>query len=167
MTSALAGAAAAQTAGDTCGLRCRVMALVTATAAGALFGAGLLVSGMAQPVRIIGFLDVTRTGWDPGLAFVLGGAVLVYAVALRVIRGRRAEPWFDTRFHLPTRRDLDLGLVAGAALFGIGWGLGGLCPGPGLVAAAAGSPSGLLFTAAMIAGMLARHAVARRLQTTR
>lgn len=143
-----------------CGLRCRVMAIVTAVAAGAVFGAGLLVSGMTQPAKVIGFLDVTR-GWDPSLAFVMGGAIAVYAAALWWIRRRRREPWFDTRFHLPTRRDLDLRLLAGAAIFGVGWGLGGLCPGPGMVAAASGSATGILFLAAMLVGMGLERLTAR------
>jgi uncharacterized membrane protein YedE/YeeE len=121
--------------------------------AGGLFGAGLLVSGMTRPSKVIAFLDVTRA-WDPSLAFVMGGAVAVYALAFRRIRRGRTEPWFDVAFHLPTRRDLDAALVAGAALFGVGWGLGGLCPGPGLVAAAAGRTTGLAFVAAMLAGMI-------------
>jgi uncharacterized protein len=133
---------------------------VLAVVAGALFGAGLLVSGMTRPAKVIGFLDVAR-GWDPSLALVMGGAVAVYALAYRRIR-RRERPWFDRAFHLPTRRDVDVPLLAGAAIFGIGWGLGGLCPGPGLVAAASGSTAGIAFVAAMIAGMLAHGATARR-----
>ena len=148
------------TAVATCGGRCRGMSIALAVAAGALFGAGLLVSGMTQPAKVIGFLDITR-GWDPSLAFVMGGAVAVYTLAYRRIRGRTA-PWFDGLFHLPTRRDIDAPLVAGAALFGIGWGLGGLCPGPGLVAAAAGSTTGLVFVGAMLAGMLVQHLSARK-----
>lgn len=139
-----------------CGARCRAAQLLLAGLAGALFGAGLLISGMTQPARVIAFLDVTR-GWDPSLAFVMGGAIAVYGIALRWIRRRRPAPWFDVEFHLPTRRDLDPPLVAGAALFGIGWGLGGLCPGPGIVSAAAGSLAGLAFVAAMLAGMYAQH----------
>lgn len=139
-----------------CGARCRAVSLLAAGVAGALFGAGLLVSGMAQPARVIGFLDVTGA-WDPSLAFVLGGAVGVYAAAFRWIRGRRRGPWFDVQFHLPTRRDIDPPLILGAALFGIGWGLGGLCPGPGIVSAASGSLTGLAFVAAMLAGMYAQH----------
>jgi hypothetical protein len=144
-----------------CGTRCRVGSLLVAGIAGALFGAGLLVSGMTQPAKVIGFLDVT-SGWDPSLAFVMGGAVLVYAIAFRLVRGRRSTPWFESAFHLPTRRDVDAPLVAGAALFGVGWGLGGLCPGPGLVSAAAGTATGLAFVAALIAGMAAQHLLARR-----
>lgn len=136
------------------------MRLALAAIAGAVFGAGLLVSGMTQPAKVIGFLDVTR-GWDPSLGFVMAGAVAVYALAFRRIVRARRTPLFDRRFHLPTRADLDLRLVAGAAIFGVGWGLGGLCPGPGLVAAAGGSTAGLAFVAAMLVGMLAQHVTAR------
>lgn len=145
----------------TCGARCRAMSIVLALVAGGLLGAGLLVSGMTQPAKVVGFLDVTR-GWDPSLAFVMGGAVVVYAIAFRLIQRGRKDPWFDVKFHLPTRRDLDGSLILGAALFGIGWGLGGLCPGPGLVAAAAGSTTGLAFAGAMLVGMLAQHLTAKK-----
>lgn len=137
-----------------CGARCRTMSIFLAAITGALFGAGLLISGMTQPARVIGFLDVTRA-WDPSLAFVMGGAVIVYAIAFRAISVGRIDPWFDIKFHLPTRRDIDRPLVVGAALFGIGWGLGGLCPGPGLVSAAAGNGSAIAFVIAMLVGMVA------------
>jgi uncharacterized membrane protein YedE/YeeE len=88
--------------------------------------------------------------------------VAVYALAFAWIRRRRREPWFGGMFHLPTRRDIDAPLVIGAAVFGLGWGLGGYCPGPGLVAAAGGSTSALAFVAAMVAGMLVQHRVATR-----
>jgi uncharacterized protein len=143
------------------GLRSRARSIVAAATAGALVGAGLLLSGMTQPAKVIGFLDVTR-GWDPSLGFVMAGAITVYAIAFRLMRSRRKAPWFDKVFHLPARRDIDLGLIFGAAIFGIGWGLGGLCPGPALVAAAAGSSTGLLFVAAMLVGMLAQHGASRR-----
>jgi uncharacterized membrane protein YedE/YeeE len=138
----------------------RAMPTLLAALAGVLFGAGLLVSGMTQPAKVVGFLDVTR-GWDPSLGFVMAGAVAVYALAFRRIR-RRATPWFDGAFHLPTRRDVDATLLAGAAIFGVGWGLGGLCPGPGLVAAAGGSTTAIAFVAAMLTGMLAHRAVTSR-----
>lgn len=138
--------------------RSRVAALGHAALAGALFGAGLVISGMTQPARILGFLD-PLDGWDPSLAFVMAGAVAVYAVAYAVIR-RRARPWFDAQFHVPARADIDAPLVLGAAVFGIGWGLGGLCPGPGIVAAAGGSLSALVFVLAMLAGMYLRHRLA-------
>ena len=143
-----------------CGRRCAVMSIVLAAASGALFGAGLLISGMTQPSKVVGFLDVTHA-WDPSLAFVIGGAVAVYAVLFRIARRRRTDPWFDMKFHLPTRNDIDVSLIAGSALFGVGWGLGGLCPGPGLVAAASGSIPALAFVGSMIVGMLLQHRTAR------
>jgi uncharacterized membrane protein YedE/YeeE len=133
----------------------RTTSFLLAGFVGALFGAGLLISGMTQPAKVIGFLDPTR-GWDPSLAFVMVGAAGVYAVLFRAIR-TRTRPWLDVRFHLPTRQDLDLSLIAGAAIFGVGWGLGGLCPGPAIVAAASGSITGIAFVAAMLAGMYAQH----------
>jgi uncharacterized protein len=148
--------------GESCGLRCRIAALVLPALAGALFAAGLLLGGMTLPARVIGFLDVTSASgpWDPTLAFVMGGAVLTYALAFRRVRGQRSSPWFGELFHLPARRDLDPSLVLGAALFGAGWGLGGFCPGPALVSAAAGTSSALVFGAAMLLGMLVQHGVA-------
>lgn len=143
------------------GARIRLVTLALALLAGALFGAGLLISGMTDPAKVVGFLDPAR-GWDPSLAFVMGGAMAVHAAGYYLVRRWRRRPWFDTAFHLPTRRDIDVGLVAGAAIFGVGWGLGGLCPGPGLVAAAAGSEAALTFTAAMLIGMLAQHGWSRR-----
>lgn len=143
----------------TAAARSRMVALVGAALSGALFGGGLVVSGMTQPARIIGFLDPLG-GWDPSLAFVMAGAVTVYTVAFARIR-RRARPWFDVRFHVPSRADVDPPLVIGAAVFGIGWGLGGLCPGPGIVAAAGGSPAALGFVLAMLAGMFVQHRLTR------
>lgn len=140
------------TAATRCGRRCRVMALVLAGLAGALFGAGLVVAGMTQPARVVGFLTLSRS-WDPSLGFVMLGAIAVYAVLVRWIPRRRVDPWFDAAFHIPTRRDIDRRLVLGAALFGVGWGLGGLCPGPGIVAAASGNLAALAFVAAMLLGM--------------
>jgi len=140
----------------TCGRRCRVMGLVLAGVAGVVFGVGLIVSGMTQPAKVVGFLDLGGA-WDPSLAFVMAGAATVYALLFRAIRTRRSEPWLDVTFHLPQRRDLDAPLIIGAALFGVGWGLGGLCPGPGLVAAASGSTAGIAFVAALLAGMLLQH----------
>lgn len=134
-------------------------ALATAVLSGALFGAGLVISGMTDPAKVIGFLDVSRH-WDPSLAFVMAGAVAVYAIAYRVIARRRA-PWFDAAFHVPSRRDLDARLLGGAAIFGIGWGLAGLCPGPALVDAAAGSLQAIAFVAALLVGTAAARRIAR------
>lgn len=141
--------------------RGRTVSLVMAVVAGGLFGAGLLVSGMTQPAKVIGFLDITGA-WDPSLAFVMGGAVFVYAIAYRVVPNRLADPWFAEAFRLPTRRDLDRPLVIGAAVFGIGWGLSGFCPGPGVVAAASGATGGLVFFAGLLAGMFYYQRMMRR-----
>lgn len=123
--------------------------------AGAVFALGLGISGMTLPQKVIGFLDVTGD-WDGSLAFVMGGAVVVMAIAYR-LRLRMQAPAFDARFHLPTRRDLDARLLTGAALFGVGWGLGGLCPGPAIVSGPLGFTSGmgdvLVFLASMLGGM--------------
>jgi uncharacterized membrane protein YedE/YeeE len=148
-------------AGVACGGRCQAMSVALAAVVGIALGAGLLLSGMTSPARVIGFLDV-RGGWDPSLGLVMAGAIAVYAPLARWIQRARRTPWTDVAFHLPTRRDLDGKLVVGAAIFGVGWGLGGLCPGPGVVAAAAGSETGLLFVAAMLVGMLAQHGWVRR-----
>ena len=133
--------------------------LLVAAFAGALFGAGLLVSGMTIPAHVVGFLDPFHS-WDPTLMFVMFGGVAFYAVAYRAIRARRTEPFFDVQFHLPTRSDIDRRLLIGAALFGVGWGLGGMCPGPGVVAAAAGNGSALWFVGAMIGGMVLKRLTA-------
>ena len=126
---------------------------------GALFAVGLALSGMTQPSKIIGFLDIAGR-WNASLAFVMMGAIAVHFVAYRLIR-RRSAPLFDTKFHVPTRRDLDLRLVLGAALFGVGWALGGFCPGPGLVAAGGGSLHAVVFLVGMTLGMLVEHVAAR------
>lgn len=132
---------------------------LTALGAGALFAVGLAISGMTLPSKVTGFLDVAGA-WDASLAFVMMGAIVVHFVAQRLVR-KRSAPLFDTKFHVPTRKDIDARLVAGAALFGIGWGLGGYCPGPGLVSAASGAPAAIVFVVGMTIGMLAEHATAR------
>ena len=127
--------------------------LLMAGAAGALFAAGLVLGGMTQPGRVIGFLDVTGD-WDPTLVFVLGGAVGVHFVLLRWLRRGQARPWFGSTFRMPDRIHVDPPLVLGSALFGIGWGLGGYCPGPGLTALITGHPSAVVFVLSMVIGML-------------
>jgi len=119
---------------------------------GLVFALGLGIGGMTQPARVLGFLDVAGP-WDPALAFVMAAAVAVYAVAAR-LAARLERPVYAAAFALPTRRDLDPPLVIGAALFGVGWGLAGLCPGPALTALASGAPAALVFVAAMLAGMV-------------
>ena len=123
--------------------------------AGLLFGLGLALAGMTLPSRVLGFLDMAGA-WDPSLALVMVGAIAVHAALGRVIRGRE-KPLFEARFHLPTRADIDRRLVTGAALFGVGWGLVGLCPGPALVSAATGAPWAVVFVTAMAAGMVAQR----------
>lgn len=128
--------------------------------AGVLFGVGLCVSGMTKPSKVLGFLDVSGD-WDPSLAFVMMAAVAVHAVAI-VIAKRRQAPIASTRFHWAEQTLIDAPLLTGAALFGVGWGLGGFCPGPALVSAASGNLTAIAFVAAMTAGMVARHATQRR-----
>lgn len=126
---------------------------------GTLFAIGLAISGMTRPDKVRGFLDVTGD-WDPSLTLVMGGAVFVFFFAFRVIT-RRPAPLLGGKFGIPSRRDLDPALLGGAALFGIGWGLGGFCPGPALTSIAAGSTPVLTFVAAMLVGMVAHTVYAR------
>jgi hypothetical protein len=133
-------------------------ALLAAFGAGSLFAVGLAISGMTKPSKVVGFLDVGGP-WDPSLVLVMVAAVAVTFVAYRLIL-RRASPIFDIKFHLPTRKDIDRRLVLGAALFGVGWGLGGFCPGPGLVAGAGGVTAAIVFVGGMTIGMLIEHTVA-------
>ncbi|TKC98747.1 DUF6691 family protein [Polyangium fumosum] len=129
-----------------------------AFAAGALFAAGLGGSGMTDPTKVLGFLDVTGA-WDPSLAFVMLGAVGAHFVTLRLIL-RRGGPIFGGSFQIPTRKDIDVQLIAGAAVFGVGWGLGGYCPGPALASLSTLAPAVLVFIATMVAGMLLQHLTA-------
>lgn len=122
-----------------------------ALVAGLLFGLGLVVGGMTDPSRVLGFLDVAGGAWDPTLAFVMGGAVMTTLVGFRLVM-KRAAPACAPHFHLPTRKDVDSRLLAGSALFGIGWGLVGLCPGPALANLGVAFDQVGLFVLAMIAG---------------
>lgn len=137
-------------------------ATATSFATGGLFAIGLGVSGMTKPSKVIGFLDLFGA-WDASLVLVMVGAIAVYLVMHRLI-ARRAAPLFDDRFHFPTRKDLDARLLIGSSLFGIGWGLGGYCPGPGLVSAATGSLPAVTFVASMAVGMLVEQFVSRGLR---
>lgn len=124
---------------------------------GLLFGLGLVVSGMSDPAKVLNFLDLARiaTGeWDPSLALVLGGAVTVGLIGFQIVP-RWRHPLLAARFHLPTAVRIDRPLLIGSAVFGIGWGLAGFCPGPALVALGTGSTSALILVAAMLAGMAA------------
>jgi uncharacterized membrane protein YedE/YeeE len=130
-----------------------------AALAGLIFAVGLAISGMTLPEKVLGFLDVSGD-WDPSLAFVMGGAIAVHMTAQRLL-AKRGKPLLAEIFHLPTRSDVDAKLLVGSALFGVGWGLGGFCPGPALVSAAAGQRDALLFVVAMTVGMLLQHATTR------
>lgn len=127
-------------------------AALAAFGAGFLFAIGLAVGGMTQPSKVVDFLDVFGD-WDPSLAFVMGGAVAVHALLYRLVI-RRRSPLFDEAFHIPKRRDFTPQLVVGAGLFGVGWGLGGFCPGPGLASLPSVGPEAIAFVASMTGGML-------------
>ena len=119
---------------------------------GLLFGWGLLISGMTDPSKVIGFLDLAGS-WDPSLAMVMGGAIAVGIFAFGTAK-KRTSNFFGGALHLPTSSDIDKRLLLGSLLFGAGWGLAGFCPGPGIVSMADGQPKAVVFVAAMIAGML-------------
>lgn len=127
--------------------------LAVALVAGTIFGFGLSLSGMVDPARVLGFLDIASGHWDPSLMFVLGGAVLV-AVPGVMLQRRMAKPALDRQFHLPGKTAVDTEVLVGSAIFGIGWGLAGFCPGPAISALATQSPAAFLFVAAMAAGMI-------------
>ena len=131
--------------------------ILSAFASGLLLGLGLIVSQMANPAKVLAFLDVFGR-WDPSLAFVMGGGVAVSAVGYWFAKWR-GVPVLASRLDIPTRRDLDPRLIGGAALFGIGWGLVGLCPGPALTALTFGPGSVFVFVTAMITGMVLFRAV--------
>jgi uncharacterized membrane protein YedE/YeeE len=126
------------------------MYTVASFIAGLVFGLGLIVAGMANPAKVLGFLDLAGA-WDPSLAFVMGGAVAVGAGAFSLMRGR-TRSLLGAPVLLPSAGRIDRRLVLGSLLFGVGWGLAGICPGPALVLAGYGSPKGFVFIAAMIAG---------------
>lgn len=131
--------------------------LLSAAAIGLVFGIGIVVSGMANPAKVLNFFDLFGT-WDPSLIFVMGSALLVTFVGYRLVL-RRPAPIFHRTFHLPTKRDLDAPLIAGSALFGIGWGIAGFCPGGAIPALGSGEPSPIIFVAAMVVGILVATAL--------
>jgi len=137
-----------------------MMIVLTSLLAGLVFGLGLIVSGMANPAKVLGFLDIAGS-WDPSLAFVMGGAIGVGMVAFFVAR-QRTVSFIGAEMKLPTARHIDSRLVIGSVLFGIGWGIGGFCPGPGLVAVGMGEVKALVFVAAMLVGMGAFEVFERR-----
>ncbi len=123
---------------------------IIAVVSGLLFGLGLGISQMVNPGKVLAFLDVSGS-WDPSLAFVMGGALAITIISFKIVLGG-ARPVFDTNFKIPDRTAVDLQLVSGASIFGIGWGLVGLCPGPAITALAYGRPESLVFLAALFAG---------------
>jgi len=137
------------------------MPLIYSLLAGVIFGAGLTLSDMVNPARVLNFLDVAGT-WDPTLMFVMAGGLAVTTLGYKWIF-RRNSPVADDRFHLPTGRQIDLPLVGGAALFGVGWGLAGICPGPALADLVTLQPKVLLFVAAMLVGMIAASILRSRI----
>ncbi len=141
------------------------MSLIFPLLAGAIFGAGLTLSDMVNPARVLNFLDVAGS-WDPTLIFVMAGGLAVTTLGYKLIF-RRRSPLVDDRFHLPTQRQIDLPLVGGSALFGVGWGLAGICPGPAIADLVTLDPKILLFIAAMMTGMIAASVLRDRVYATK
>ena len=136
------------------------MSLLYSLLAGIIFGAGLTLSDMVNPARVLNFLDVAGN-WDPTLMFVMAGGLAVTTLGYRWVF-RRSSPLADDKFHVPTRQQIDLPLVGGSALFGVGWGLAGICPGPAFTDLSTLEPKVLLFVAAMLAGMIAASVLRSR-----
>ena len=128
------------------------MFVLSALLSGLVFGLGLIVSGMANPAKVLGFLDLTGE-WDPSLALVMAGAIAVGFFAFLIAKNRKRS-FIGAEMKLPTTSSIDNRLLAGSALFGAGWGIAGFCPGPGLVALGMGEPKAIVFVAAMLAGMV-------------
>lgn len=128
------------------------MFALSALLSGLVFSLGLIVSGMANPAKVLGFLDLAGA-WDPSLALVMGGAILVGFFAFLVAK-KRTRSFIGAEMKLPTASAIDSRLLSGSALFGIGWGVAGFCPGPGLVALGMGEPKAVVFVAAMLVGMV-------------
>jgi uncharacterized membrane protein YedE/YeeE len=140
------------------------MAVFIQFAVGLVFGLGLLLSGMSNPAKVLNFLDLAGIGagsWDPSLAFVMMGAVATAFTGFRLVL-RQPRPIFGEKFYLPTVTELDSRIVAGPAIFGIGWGLAGLCPGPAFVALGYGTTASILFVIAMFCGMAIARTLANR-----
>jgi uncharacterized protein len=136
------------------------MPILIAIIAGMIFGAGLMLSDMVNPARVLNFLDIAGS-WDPTLIFVMAGGLAVATVGYRLVLRRRSPVYADA-FNLPAQRQIDLPLIGGAALFGIGWGLAGICPGPAFADLATFEPRVWLFVAAMLIGMIVANVVRNR-----
>lgn len=140
------------------------MAVLLQFVIGLIFGLGLIVSGMANPAKVLNFLDFAaiRTGtWDASLAFVMAGAIAVTFVGFKLALAR-SQPIFGEKFHLPTKEDIDARVIAGPAIFGVGWGLAGFCPGPAITALGFGTRAAVIFVVAMLAGMWLARFIANR-----
>ncbi len=133
------------------------MRVIVAYLIGLVFGVGIVISGMANPAKVLNFFDVAGT-WDPSLVFVMGGAVLVAAVGYFFVL-KRPMPVLDSKFHLPVVREVNLPLVAGSATFGVGWGIAGFCPGGAIPAIGTGRSEVLIFMVALLAGILTANFV--------
>lgn len=137
------------------------MRIVAALAIGMIFGIGIAISGMANPAKVMNFFDIAGT-WDPSLIFVMGGALVTAAIGYRIVFGKLKAPVYEKTFNVPANRVIDARLVGGSAMFGVGWGVTGFCPGGAVPALGLGYTDTFVFMAAMIAGILA----ARTLQAT-
>jgi hypothetical protein len=134
------------------------MKILSALMLGLIFGLGIALSGMANPAKVLNFFDIAGT-WDPSLIFVMGGALATTAVGYRLVFGARAKPVFEPSYSLPETRKIDVSLVGGAALYGVGWGITGFCPGGAIPALGLGDSRTLIFMAAMIAGIVITRAL--------
>jgi uncharacterized membrane protein YedE/YeeE len=140
------------------------MSIVVQFVIGLVFGLGLVIAGMSDPAKVLNFLDLAAIptgGWDASLAFVMAGAIAVTFIGFKLVL-RRSQPVFGGKFHLPTATDIDARIIAGPAIFGIGWGLAGFCPGPAFTALTTGGSPALVFVAAMLVGMAGARWLASR-----
>jgi uncharacterized protein len=135
---------------------------------GLLFGSGLVIAGMSDPAKVLNFLDfaaIPSGGWDPSLAFVMAAGVIVTFIGYKYVL-KRPRPLFDKQFHVPHAKAINAPIVVGPAIFGIGWGLGGFCPGPAFTALGTGASTAIVFVIAMLAGMLAARLLALKSNNT-
>ena len=139
----------------------KIPVVASAFITGLVFAIGLGISGMTDTTKVLGFLTL-NSDWNPALMLVMGGAIAVHAVVYQIVK-RRTSPLFTEAFHIPTRTEIDKRLLGGALLFGLGWGLGGICPGPGLVSIFSGMTENIVFVVTMFVGMLMWQQVQRRM----
>ena len=141
------------------------MSIAVSFVVGLVFGLGIMISGMANPAKVMNFFDVAGS-WDPSLAFVMGGALVTTFLGYRLVLGRKA-PLLASHFQLPTNRKIDFQLVSGAAIFGVGWGIAGFCPGGAIPALGTGKSEVLVFVVALVVGLLVTRTVMHRLPSPR